>query len=307
MVQGATEKLIVRMLLDRELSGYDLHKEMTSKGVKIRSNYVYMVLASMHGRGLLKGRWLEGAGGPRRHLYSLSREGKEEFMLLVQESVNLIMDAFVHANLGAQDLPDHSDSVRGMFERLGVPFPRCGARFIVSVPAFDPLMCYPIAFRVLGETFPDASVWVIKPPSVKIPSDGANLTFLDGWRHDMPVKDGFADYLMLEGFPKEASEEDEVSECLRVLKNDAHLIIRHPAVMTAERRPKFTTFGEFASRLFYDFSEQDRLISVERVKELLSSRCREIRDAENRGNVVIYGSGKIEPQSAARIGETRSD
>lgn len=129
--------------------------------------------------------------------------------------------------------------------------------------------------------------------------------FLDGWRHDMPLKDGFADYLMLEGFPKEAPEEEVVSECLRVLKDDGHLIIRHPGVMTAERRPKFTTFGEFASRLFYDFSEQDRVVSTGRVKELLSSRCREIRDAENRGNVVIYASGRIGPRSAARTGETK--
>lgn len=64
------------MLLDSELSGYDLYKEMTRKGVRIHSNYLYMVLTSMHRRRLLKDRWVEGAGRPRRHLYSLSREGK---------------------------------------------------------------------------------------------------------------------------------------------------------------------------------------------------------------------------------------
>lgn len=298
MKKGALENVIVRMLLQRELSGYDIYKELAMKGVKMRSNYLYMILNAMHDRGMLRDHWVEGASGPRRRLYSLSKKGEEEFRGLLKESVGLVMDAFVHANLNAEDLPDHSNAVKALFASLRIPPPSTGSKLVVIVPSFDPLLCYPIAFYVLGETFPDASVFVIKPPGVKLQVDRSNLTFLDGWRHDIPLKDGFADYLMLEGFPAEASEEDVLSECVRVLKDDGHLIIRHPGVMTDEKRPKFTTFGEFASRLFYDVTEQDRTISVQRVKQLLSRQYKKLNDAENRGSVVFYGSMK------KRIGES---
>lgn len=292
MKKGAIEKVILRMLLQRELSGYDIYKELAMKGVKIRSNYLYMILTAMHDRGILRDHWVEGRNGPRRRLYSLSKKGEEEFRVLLKESVELVMDAFVHANLAAQDLPDHSNAVRALFAYGGIPPPTNGSKFVVTVPPFDPLICYPIAFYVLSETFPDASVFVIKPPGVKLQEDRSNLTFLDGWRHDMPLKDGFADYLMLEGFPENSSEEDVISECNRVLKDAGHLIIRHPSVMTDEKKPKFSTLGEFASRLFYDISEQDRTISVERVKQLLSRHYKKLNNIESHGNAVLFASGK---------------
>lgn len=287
------EKLVIRALLDRELSGYDIYKEMTAKGLTPRSNYLYTVLTTMRSRGLLKDRWVDGKRGPRKHLYSLNKKGENEFTVALGESVNVLMDGFIHANLGADDLSDHSNSIKSMFEHLRVPPPRNGAKFVIATPTFDPLLCYPIAFQVFSTTFPDASIYVVKPPGVRLQTKGtSNLTFLDGWRYDLPLKDGFADYLVLEGLPKDVSEEQEIRECLRVLRNDGHFVIRHPVVMTEEKKPKFTTFGEYASRLFYDFSEQDGLISVERAKSLVARYCEDMKSVESRGNVVIYGSGK---------------
>lgn len=290
MRKGALEKVIVRLLLDRELSGYDIHKELSLKGVKIRSNYLYMILTALHERGMLRDRWVESSNGPRRHLYSLSKRGEEEFRGMLKESVNLLMDAFVHANVNARDVPDHSDSIKAMFSSLRIPPPSRGSKYVVTVPSFDPLLCYPIAFHILSETFADASIFVIKPPGVKMMEDRSNLTFLDGWRQDIPLKDGFADYLMLEGFPRDASQEDVISECARVLKDDGHLIIRHPTVMTDEKKPKFATFGEFASRLFYDVSDQDRTVGVELVKQLVSRYYKRVGAGEYRGNFVLYAS-----------------
>jgi len=145
-----------------------------------------------------------------------------------------------------------------------------------------------------GEAFPDASISVVKPPGTTSFGEGRpNLTFLEGRRHDMPLKDGFADYLMLEGFPRGVSEEDTILECVRVLKSDGHLIIRVPNVMTEEKKPKFSNLAEFASRLFYDFSGQDRIISIEHVKQILSRHSGKVKDLGDRSNIVIYaGIGK---------------
>ena len=286
------QKLIVRMLLngERELSGYDIWKELSMKGVKIKTNYLYMILNEMHVKqALLNARWVDNANGPRKHLYSLSKAGQDEFRAELKESVDLIMAAFIRANLASDNIPEHVDSIKRLFDLLEVPLPSAGARLVLTSPSFDPIICYPISFYALSETFPNASIFVVKPPGTTLYGDTPrNMAFLDGRRHDMPLKDDFADYLMLEGFPIGVPMKETVSECLRVLKSGGHLIIRLPNVMTLEKRPKFSTLAEFASKLFYDFSGQDRMISVEGLNEMLSRHCSRVRQEELRGNVVFY-------------------
>ncbi len=280
------------MLVERELSGYDIWKELSIKGIKVRTNYLYMVLADMlEKEELLKARWIDNAKGPRRHIFGLSKKGHDEFRSQVKDSIDLIMAAFMHANLSTQDIPDHVKSVKRLFSVFNIPIPSAGTRFVLTTPSFDPSICYPISFYVLGEAFPSASISVVKPPGTNYYGERpSNLTFLDGRRHDIPLKNNFADYLLLEGFPKGVSEEETLLECFRVLKKTkGHLIVRVPSVMTIEKRPKFTTLAEFASKLFYDFSGQDRLISIERVKEILSKHfTKASAEEEARGNVVFY-------------------
>jgi DNA-binding PadR family transcriptional regulator len=285
--KGALRRLVLRILTNRELSGYEVWKELGAKGVKIRTNYLYMVLAEMHSRELLKGRWVESRRGPRRHLHTLSRKGEDELRNLLAESMEFVAAAFTQANMTAGNLHEHVSSVRASFASMGAPTPGSGKRLVLTTPALDPLVCFPLSYQAFGEAFPTASVTVVKPPGATFTVDAPNVTFVDGSRCNMPMKDGYADYLLLEGFPADAPVDVTLAECYRVLKDGGYLIIRLPSVMTEEKKPNFSNLAEFAMRLYYDFTGQDAMVSVERVKRLISRRCGTLTDRVDRGNVVI--------------------
>src|SRR5438445_13819 len=191
MNKEAVKRLIIRILIDREISGYDAYKELVTKGIRLRSNYLYMILSEMRDKGLLKARWVENQRGPRKHLYSLSDGGHEEFREQVRDSLSVIMDAFVHANLNAQDLPDHVKVFKGALARFGI-----------------------------------------------------------------------------------------------------QLLIRVPSVMLEESRPRFGNFAEFALKQYYDISDQDRMVSLARVKSLLGESFGKLIEADVRGNLVLYAGEK---------------
>ncbi len=303
MNKEGLKRLIIRILIDREISGYDAYKELLTKGVRVRSNYLYMILSEMRNNGLLKARWVENGKGPRKHLYSLSGKGEEEFRQLVRESLNVIADAFVHANLNAQDLPDHVNVFQLSLARFGIPPPGDGNKFVYTAPSFDPLVCYPLGLRLLSEMFPTSSLFVVKPAGVKFYDDRPNVTFVDGRRHDMPLKDGFADYLMLEGFPRAAPETKTILECVRVLNDRGHLIIRVPSVMMEENKPRFGNFAEFALKQYYDNSEQDRMVSVVRIRSLLATFFGKLMEVEVRGNLVMYAGEKKNMRESGALQE----
>jgi DNA-binding PadR family transcriptional regulator len=286
------ERLIVRLLIDREVSGYDVFKELSTKGVRLRSNYLYMILGGMRRKGLLKARWVENKKGPRKHLYSLSEGGHEEFRQQVSDSLNVLMSAFVHANLNAQNVPDHVNVLKNSLALFGMPPPGEGDNFVYTCPSFDPMVCYPLGLRIMSEQCPASSIFVVTPPGVKFYDDRPNVTYVDGRRHDMPLKDGFADFLMLEGFPKAASETKTILECARVLNDHGHLIVRVPNVMLEEHKPTFGSFAEYALRQYYDSWGQDRVVSIARIKSLLSECFGKVIEAEGRGNTVMYAAGK---------------
>ncbi len=285
-------KLVTRVLLYGELSGYSVFKEVLEKGVEVRPNYLYMILGEMRSRGLLSARWVRLHKGPRRHLYALSEKGRQEFQRMVKDSLVTMMDAYTEANLKARDVHDHANSIRTSFKVYGVPFPGGGDKVVIATPEFDPLICLPLGFRVMSEMFPSSSIVVVKPAGLKFYEDRRNVVYIDGQRHDMPLKDGFADYLMLEGIPREASVKDTVQESARVLKNNGHLLLRVPKVMTEEQKPRFTNFAEFAMKQYYDTLEESRPIDLEELRGLLSEHFETQRQVEIRGVVVFYATRK---------------
>jgi len=104
---------------------------------------------------------------------------------------------------------------------------------------------------------------------------------------------------MLEGFPKAASEAKTILEYAMVLKDTGHLLIRVPSVMMEENKPRFGNFAEFALKQFYDASDQDKVVSVARVRSALSECFGKIKESEFRGNLIMYAG---ERKSASEIG-----
>ena len=298
--------LITRMVLEREVNGYEVVKELSLKGIQLRSNYVYKVLLEMERDGQIKGRWLANRNGPRKHVYSLTDHGLKEFRLLIKDSLDLLMRAFNHVNVGFGDRLSVAGNTKAVLKSLGVPIRSSkDLKVVFAIAGYDPLICYPSDFYAASEIFPDAAIHIVKPPEVILGESKRNLTLLDGFRHDMPFKDDFADYLILEGFPKYVSEERTIRECIRVLKPEGHLIIRVLDVMIEEKAPSFPHFGDYVSKLFYDLDGRDRMISIERVANTLTRQFAQTNETRVSGSTFLYAVGKKRAEIVTGLRESR--
>ena len=285
--------LITRMVLERDVNGYEVVKELSLKGIHLRSNYVYKVLLEMERDGLIKGRWVLNKNGPKKHLYSLTDGGLKEFRLLIKDSLDLLMRAFNHVNVGFGDPMSLAGNIKAVLKSLGVPIRSSkDLKVVFAIAGYDPLICYPSDFYAASEIFPGAAIHIVKPPEVVMGEAKRNLTLLDGFRHDMPFKDDFSDYLILEGFPKYVSEDSTIKECMRVMKPEGHLIIRVLDMMIEERAPSFPHFGDYVSKLFYDLDGRDRMISIQQVANTLTRNFTQIRETQVSGSTFLYAVGK---------------
>lgn len=300
----------MRMLYGREYNGYEVMKQLANEGVRLRSNYIYMVLTEMEEKGMLKGRWNENAEGPRKHFHSLSEDGVTEYRRRQRGSLDFLMGTYIRTNFSRTDLPGliqtYGRFVAQVLDTLDVPSPNMqGVRFVVTVPYCDPLTYHPIEYYAMSESFPKASVYLVKPKEMKLYEERPNLFLVDGFRHDIPLKDVFADFLYLRGFPKCVSEDNCLRECLRVLKSDGHLIVQLSTIMTQEKSPVCPSFSEFLSRLFYDVYEQDRVVSLDAAKSLLSNHFKKVRDIESCGNIYLYANKRKEVDTIKVVASNR--
>jgi PadR family transcriptional regulator PadR len=86
--KGSPELLILALLEENDRHGYEIGKliETRSDGrLHFRIGSLYPVLCRLEEKGLIKGRWVEHGGGPRRRYYSLSAKGRA-FLKLERET-----------------------------------------------------------------------------------------------------------------------------------------------------------------------------------------------------------------------------
>ena len=96
MASSDLRSIIIRILKDDEMSGYSIYKSLLMKGLKTWPNHVYTLLSDMEkDRGLLRSRWVVDRrrnNSTRRHLYSLSETGNQEYEGIVKDSVVVLME-----------------------------------------------------------------------------------------------------------------------------------------------------------------------------------------------------------------------
>jgi len=77
--KGSPELLILALLEDSDRHGYEIGKlieERSGGKLHFRIGSLYPVLCRLEEKGLVKGRWIESAGGPRRRHYHLTPKGR---------------------------------------------------------------------------------------------------------------------------------------------------------------------------------------------------------------------------------------
>ena len=277
------------------------------KGVNTWPNHVYTLLGEMEGKGLLKSRWTDGRKVPRRHFYSLSQSGRREYDKLVEDALGIIMERFFEENLSPGNMSYHIKFARDGWAGVAKWSMDDAFTLVIASPDYDPLTCFPKSYYTMSLAYPNSSVYVVKSPWRKPLEGRKNLTFIDGSRDDIPLRDSFADYVLLQGFPNSSSVQDTIKECLRVLKDGGCLFVWLPTILTVERGlPHNSDLPEYVLKLFYDISGQDRRVSSEEVSRVLSTRFKQVKNLEAFGMIMFYAFGKRATGRETAPAETRS-
>jgi len=77
--RGNFSLLVLALLAGREMYGYELVSELRAKSdavIDLPEGTVYPALRRLERDGLIGGRWVEVAGGPRRRYYALTPNGQ---------------------------------------------------------------------------------------------------------------------------------------------------------------------------------------------------------------------------------------
>ena len=203
------------------------------------------------------------------------------------------MECFFKENLYFEDLSFHIGLAK---ETLGSPAKWStdeAFRLVIASPTYHPLICFPKFYYALSEAYPKSDIYVVKNCWEKPLNGRKNLTFLDGSRDEIPLKDNFADYVLLQGFPKASSVADTIGECLRVSKEDGCLFVEIPSMLAEEKRVShITIFPECVLKLFYELCGQDRSVRMQDVEKMLSTHFDRVRSVEVRSKIIFYAARK---------------
>ncbi len=247
-------------------------------------------------------RHLESNGG-RRHLYSVGGKGKEALDSSLMESLTLLMTSYVNYMRHIEDFTGFAKVLIVASTQLEMPVPQEGERVVLAVSYHDPLTCYQLIFS-LTDLFPQSEVYVVAPPGMEIFEQRKNMTVLHGWRYDIPLKDGFADYVIIEGFPSKVSEDKTIGEAMRVLRSGGNFVAQVKNTMVKEKRPEYPFFSEYVEELYYQLFKQDREISTEHIESLLAKYSQQQKSADINGTTMFHcrkgSTGKVNALSELR-------
>ena len=105
--RGWLQFLLLRLLYERPMHGYQLMEELNSRGFvqpgRLESGSVYTILRRMEHNGLLTSEWDVNVSGPDRRVYRVSEDGVEALRSGLEAVVNrkALMDdlaAFYYTN-----------------------------------------------------------------------------------------------------------------------------------------------------------------------------------------------------------------
>lgn len=77
LLKGTTELLILSVVEDKPLHGYEISQRIRDggAGLMMSEGALYPALHRLEARGALHGTWEAGSGGPRRRYYALTDAG----------------------------------------------------------------------------------------------------------------------------------------------------------------------------------------------------------------------------------------
>jgi len=275
---------ILRMTGKSEFYGYEIHKQLEQRNIKIGVSRLYSVLAEMKDEGLLKDRWEKSQSGPKRRIYQIGRKGFKEREKILMEAIRTVHDFYTEYLIGLP--PENSVFniiskilTKGLSKKSNIGY--ASSRFSGPIR------------KIIGQLrnkVQDGTVYAIadKNNGLDLGIDG--VLVIEGTFEDLPMKDKFLDLLVVTGNIKSDCLGGCLSEWRRVLSNDGILAIVAPtATISSFEDP--LEIGEFIEQREHPRLETGDSLSSETIQSEMSRFFRSVEEKRVVHISLLLGAG----------------
>jgi PadR family transcriptional regulator PadR len=277
------KKMIVEMLGNQEMHGYEVQKQLASRGSRLNISYLYRVLAEMETEGYLEGTRMKSTLGPERKVYRLGEKGSEKLDQELKEAVKTIHVKYMQY---LAKLPPEKSALLKLQRLLNSQVGKGDAVLVVAPKVF-----YDWMVASLGNVVVDGKIYLVKPKSAKLSVECANLIVLDAPLENIPIKDNFVDAVRVHGEPENVRR--AMKEMHRVLRKDGNLAFIIPYSHPAKDNYPLT-IGEFVEKVEHEVSEEDKTeLDYASAESLLSRYFHKVRCHRLAHLAIFVAKGKI--------------
>jgi len=235
------ERIILKIYKGYELHGYEVHKRLESQSIEVEMGRLYRILNNMLKKGFLESVWQKSLIGPKKRVYRLGRKGEEELDKILEDAIET-----VHIFYGEYLLNLSPDaSVFNQISSYVTEKMKERGNIVFFTPVYSPII--EKLLTSIRSSSPLAKIHFVRHRSVEADIQLDNLSILDGEYWDLPLKEGYADLVMIVYVPKGDSFQGAMREWCRVLEKSGTLTILIPTALINDYEDPLT-IGDFVEK-----------------------------------------------------------
>ncbi len=247
---------ILKIAGTREFYGYEMHKELEEKNIKIGIGRLYSILTDMKESGFLEDKWEKSKAGPKRRIYRIARKGKIEREKILMEAIKTIHEFYTEYLLS---LPREKSAFKII---SGVLTEKLASGSTIGYAASRYSEPLKRIIKQLRKDVPKGKIYAISSEAVNLDLGIQDVLAIEGSFEDMPVKDSYLDLLIVTGNLRRSYLKCYLSEWQRVLSDGGILAIVTPtATITDYKDP--LDIGEYIEQREHPKQRDDDAISSE--------------------------------------------
>ncbi len=248
--------VILRMVGKGEFYGYEIHRKLEQRKIKIGIGRLYSILGEMKNEGFLKDRWQKSKSGPRRRVYRIAKKGNIARDEILGEAIKTVHEFYMEYLFS---LPPELSVFNMVSDLLVEKLPK-DANVAYAASRFSgPVMKI---MESLQERFPDGNLYAIHPREANVQLGMDSVSLVDGTFEDIPMKDDYLDLLVVTGNIRSDCLDVCLKEWQRVLGVNGRLAIITPTALLS----KYTNpldIGEFIEQREHPRLDSEDLLDFE--------------------------------------------
>lgn len=249
-------RTILDLFTRSDLHGYEVKKRLELEGMNVDIGRIYTILNEFNTEGLLSDRWEKSTTGPNRRIYSLDEKGKEEIKTNLHTAINIVHKHYTDYIIGLYPKVNLLGDLLNLLTR--------GLEGKTNIGFFTPKRYPTLDMWVSGlqKKMPEGRFNLIKPRDIDVKLAKENTDILSGSYNDFPLKDDFADLLIVVDLPDEKQLTSSIKEWHRVLSPNGNLGIITPSVLVKKHVDPMD-IGDFVEKHEHEILGQSNHIDSE--------------------------------------------